>query len=68
MKKRDMGDPTAPVGAVLRDLDALAARYAATRETLPPERRDALEQSILQAYRQVKLAANGLLRAYRGTV
>jgi hypothetical protein len=68
MKKRDMGDPTAPVGAVLRDLDALAARYAATRETLPPERRGALEQTLVQAYHQVKLAADDLLRAYRGTV
>ena len=66
-KDTHRNDYTAQLGALLRDLDALAAKYKA-KETLPPERRDYLAQTLTQAYHQVKLAADELALAYKGTV
>lgn len=55
------------LGVVLRDLDTLAARYRDSA-TVPPERRDAMAQMLAQGYHQVKLAADELALAYKGTV
>lgn len=67
-KQHTTPDPVDRLGALLRDLDALTARYAAKREALPPERRACVGQMLTQAYYQVKLAADELALAYKGTV